>query len=81
VRLDDAAQVKFFQAFGIKAGEQHVVDKQEVDLAGLEVFHPLLALIFAAYIVQNQRGTFDSVLQQRTGGVTVGLRGGDQTLR
>lgn len=55
MRLDDAAQVELLQALGVKAGEQHVVNRQEIDLAGLEVFHPLFALVLAADVVQDQR--------------------------
>ena len=80
VRLDDAAQVQLFQALGIKAGEQHVVNKQEVDLAVLEVLHPVFALLLAAHVVQDQRGIFDPVFQQGAGGVAIGLRGSDQGL-
>ena len=80
VRLDDAAQVQLFQALGIKAGEQHVVNKQEVDLAVLEVLHPVFAFLLAAHVVQDQRGIFDPVFQQGAGCVAIGLRGSDQGL-
>ena len=73
VRLDDAAEIEFFQALGIKAGEQHVVNKQKVNLASLEVFHPLFALILGANVMQNQRGIFDAVCQKGASGVAFGL--------
>ena len=78
--LDDATEIELFQSLGIKAREQHVVDKQEVDLACLEVFDPILALVFAAYIVQDQRGSFGAVFQQRTGSVAVRQACGDDRL-
>ena len=56
---DHSSEVEFFQPFGIKAGEQHVVDEQQVNLARLELFHPFFTFLLAADVVQDQSGAFD----------------------
>ena len=54
--FDESAQIEFFQARGVKAGQQHVVHEEEVCFAGFEVFDPLVALVFGADVVQYQGG-------------------------
>ena len=51
---DYTPEVKLFQPLGVKTSEQHVVDKKQIDLTGLEVFYPVFALLFATHVVQNQ---------------------------
>ena len=58
---DQPAHIEFFQPFGIKTGEEHIVDEQKVDFSGFELLHPSLAILLAAFIVQNQGATFHLV--------------------
>ena len=44
-----------FQALGIKAGEQHIIGRQKVYLASLEILNPIFAFFLAADIMQDQR--------------------------
>ena len=59
VLSDHPPEVEFFQPLGIKAGEQHVVDEQKVNLARFKLLYPLFAFLLAADIMQNQGGAFD----------------------
>jgi len=54
VRLDDAAEVELLQPGGIESGEEHVEDKEYVDLAFFEGLHLGLALALGAYVVKNE---------------------------
>ena len=54
--FDEPAQIEFFQARRVKAGQKHVVHKQDVGFARFETFDPLIALVFSADVVQYQRG-------------------------
>ena len=56
VGFDEPAQIEFFQARRVKAGQKHVVHKQDVGFACFEVFNPLVAFVLSADIVQYQRG-------------------------
>ncbi|GCV20816.1 hypothetical protein HmCmsJML025_03607 [Escherichia coli] len=56
---DHPPEVEFFQPFGVEAGEQHVVNEQQVNLARFELLHPFFALLLAADVVQDQGGAFD----------------------
>ena len=50
------AQIELFQARCVKAGQKHVVHKQDVDFARFEIFDPLVAFVLCADVVQYQRG-------------------------
>lgn len=43
MRLDDAAEVEFLEAARVEAGQEHVVDEEQVDFTRLEVLDLLLA--------------------------------------
>ena len=64
VRLDDTAEVELLQACGIEAGEQHVEDEEDVDLAFLEGFHQLLAVRLGACVMQDEGVGSDGALGQ-----------------
>lgn len=51
-----SAQIEFFQARRVKAGQKHVVHKQDVGFARFEIFNPLVAFFLSADVVQYQRG-------------------------
>lgn len=70
---DDSAQIDLFEPRSIEAGEQNVEDKQEVDFARLEVFHPVFAFVLGAYVMQDQGCAFYFVFLLELGGISARL--------